>query len=699
MAKPARFLSGLLIGAGLVTAQNGLAQQTQPVELIAQQIRQEGNLTRAEGDVLVREGGRFLRSDRLILCKDRGEAEFFGNVYLAQPNQDLLLSDYLKLNTGTQVGWVDNLFTLSAESGLWLSASEGQIEGNLTRVRSGSVSGCPAATPDWSIRFSSATHDRGDEWVDLFNGRFYAGAVPVFYLPYFGYSTNTQRRSGFLFPRFGQSSEEGFLFELPYYYAPGDTWDLEIWPQTRTRRGEGVAGTLRFVDSPHSKGALSMGRFEDKESFAQEKEVVNPDHWGGELTYSRSRLITPASSNRQEGLYIHYQDYSDVEYIQLESVDPDKRNREIDALITNKIDYFYKTDHLYGGLYSRHFKDLKNPEEANPVHILPESHGHLFTRPILGENLLISADVKHRNFERDWGVEATDWRLQVPVGYHLSLLDDYLLLSASWQADYYRIDYTEPGYENATHEQTQSQISLSTMVARPYETLFHTLAAGVSYTNPLTKKSSGTFDGNFSSGIDTGAVQQKTAALKLAQYFHTPEGLPFLTHRLSQPMIVDENTTLLDLENEFILQPRSDLSLSNRLYWSHEHDALINSSTTLTKRGALSYSLSYLYENKTGSRVTNRYLNANASYQVSRRHRFFGDFARDLLNDETRGWRVAHVYNKGCWQTELSFTRKNTPYTTAEGETDSTINDIIFLKLTLVPFGEMEQQLYERERS
>lgn len=677
-----------------------LSLPAQPVELIAKNVRQEGNLTHAGGDVLLRDGQRFLRSDRLILCQDRNEAELFGNVYLSQPNQDILVGDYLKLsNEGYRRGWVDNLFTLSGESGLWLAGSEAELEGNLSTVRGGSVSGCNPASPDWSIRFSTAKHDRGEEWIDLYNTRFYAGSVPVFYMPYFGYSTNMNRRSGLLFPRFGQSSEEGTLYEQPFYYAPQDTWDLELWPQTRSNRGDGLAGTLRFVDSPHSKGNINLGRFQDKNDFARQREIVSPEHWGVEIDYERSRLLTRPGDVRQEGLVLRYQDYSDVEYIQLESVSPDKRGREIDALVTDKIDYFYKTDQLYGGLYARHFNDLRNPEGDNLVHIAPESHGHLFTRPLFLDNLLLSADLKHRNFERKEGVEATDWRLSLPLGYHFSLFNDYLLISTLMQSDYYQIRYTEPGYDDGTHEQRQLRLSASTLVAKPYEKFFHTLGTGITYNEPLLNRTRGVFDANFTGEADTAVSQEyPTATLKLSQYFHNQNGLAVLTHRLSQPVVLDENNTLLNLENEFILRPTQELSLSNRSRWSHEYDALISASTTLKKSGTLAYSITYLYENKTGDEVTNRYVSADASYKLSARHRFSGEIARDLLADENRGWRLAHTYNKGCWQTELSFTRRITPYTTAEGETDSRINDIIFLKLNLVPLGEVEQQLYERER-
>jgi lipopolysaccharide assembly outer membrane protein LptD (OstA) len=43
--------------------------------------------------------------------------------------------------------------------------------------------------------------------MQMYNARLYAGSVPVFYLPYFAYPTDTTRRTGLLRPTFGFSSD------------------------------------------------------------------------------------------------------------------------------------------------------------------------------------------------------------------------------------------------------------------------------------------------------------------------------------------------------------------------------------------------------------------------------------------------------------------------------------------------------------
>ena len=102
--------------------------------------------------------------------------------------------------------------------------------------------------------------------------RFLEKDIPIFYLPYLGFSLNKTRSSGFLRPQFGFSANEGFLFTQPYYQTLGLSADLEIDPTIRTKRGKGIYSTFRFVHSPTSKGEFKIGEFRDLEVIPPKKE-------------------------------------------------------------------------------------------------------------------------------------------------------------------------------------------------------------------------------------------------------------------------------------------------------------------------------------------------------------------------------------------------------------------------------------------
>ncbi|MDR1450934.1 MAG: hypothetical protein LBI57_01170 [Helicobacteraceae bacterium] len=674
------------------------------VELIAANVKNEGNVTIAEGDVSLRgENGAYMRADRLIYCHDSGETELFGNVYFSQIGGDLMLADYLKLRAANiRSGNVDHFFSLSNNSRLWIAGNEAIVEGNISIVRDGSVSGCAPSNPDWSFRFSEAKHDQEKQWVELRNAFFYAGRVPVFYMPFFGYHTDDKRHSGFLFPRIGSSKDDGARFELPFYLATEDEWDLEFWDQSRYKRGNGLGLHFRWADSPYSRGAINLGRFKNKEEYVSRYGDERRVKQGGDLIYERSRVFTSPSSNAQEGLIIDYQDYNDIEYIDLHSLDRGKLGRETSLLVTNKIDYFLKGDATYLGVYSRYFKDYKNPPQNDRLaQILPEVHGSLFTRSLFIDNLLVSADVKARNLTRKEGSKANDYTVVVPLNYHKSLFDDYLLFDAGLETSRYEIRYSDQiatRLQSGIDTSQTFRLGLSTLAAKPYENVFHTIGIGASFADPFYRKTKGDFDSDFTDAA-AARSEERTASFNLTQFLYDNNGRLLLTHRADQLVSLENDANLYDLHNEIALNFFGQ-SVRSRLTYSHGYSAIVSSATDLRGSvGDLEYSATHLYENPTGERVAKRYLNASLGYQLNANAKLIGAYQRDLLAKQDRGWSVGLNHTSGCWQSELSFERSTTPYNIGSSGSSSKINDIIYLRLILIPFGEVKQQLYADEKT
>jgi LPS-assembly protein len=672
------------------------------IELIAQNVRNESNKTIADQDVTIRMGGKFVRADHLILCRDTGEAELFGNVYVMQPNEDLLLGDYIWLKDGdTDQAKIDHFFTMSSGNGMWLAGNEARIDGNISVIKNGSLSGCAPARPDWSIRFSGAEHNRQTSRVHLYNSVFYAGRFPIFYLPYFGYYTDNKRHSGLLLPSWGHSDEDGALYELPLYLAPFDAWDIEIWQQKRTERGSGAAMIARFVDSPYSRGEITLGRFSDDAKYVREHNIEHLRKEGGSLKYERSRLFTDEQSAHQEGLLIDYQNYSDIEYVRLRSIDPKKKQEEVDYRVANKADYFIKSDDLYFGLYSRHFKDYKVTANNDAIiQVLPEMQAHIFSREFFMKNFLISADLRHRRLDRKEGILANDYALNLPIAFNASLLDGYLRFNSEVLTSLHRINYSRLGgaaVKDGEHYAGAVKTGVSTTLAKPYESFFHTLYASITLSDRIFTKKKGYFDyESFPSLIEDN--ENRTAELQISQFFFDSKGREVLAHRLIQPATIDSEQELLDMTNEIQIS-MSGMKLANETVYSHkEGDFASNVSTINFSLGALGIGGTYLYNRPSGSRVTKRYFMGNADLKIDTNNIFRASFQRDLLADENRGWEVAYLYKRNCWEAELSFSREITPYSIAGGTAETKTSDIIFLKVVLIPLGEFGQQIYSNER-
>ena len=185
----------------------------------------------------------------------------------------------------------DSLFLYTPKDELWLNAKNAYFDRDFYELNETITSSCATTSPSWSIKFESGNYNAKDKWVNLYHPKFYVGDVPIFYFPYFGFSTFRERSSGLLRPNSGLSPDEGLFYSQPIFIAPAKNWDIEITPQIRTDRGMGVYSTLRLIDSKYSHGELTLGYFKEKESYRKKFNLKNDEHYGTEFFYERSNIL------------------------------------------------------------------------------------------------------------------------------------------------------------------------------------------------------------------------------------------------------------------------------------------------------------------------------------------------------------------------------------------------------------------------
>jgi LPS-assembly protein len=95
--------------------------------------------------------------------------------------------------------------------------------------------------------------------------------------------------------------------------------DLEINPQIRTDRSQGVYSTFRFVDSNHSSGKIRVGYFKDKSSYTQEHGLTDDEHYGIEFNYESSKVFEKyLPDGFDDGLYVNTTYLNDIDYLYLQ---------------------------------------------------------------------------------------------------------------------------------------------------------------------------------------------------------------------------------------------------------------------------------------------------------------------------------------------------------------------------------------------
>ena len=219
------------------------------------------------------------------------------------------------------------------------------------------MSSCDCIDPAWSLSFTSGDYDTEDKWVNTYNTTLYVNDFPILYTPYFGFSTDKTRRTGFLPPTMGISKDEGFVYAQPIYYAPQPNYDMEFIPQIRTNRGEGIYFNYRYKDSAYSYLKLETGIFEENDEYEYKNKLVNSKHYGTKLNYLRTNLFSD-NQTATDGLLIDFVNMNDVDY--LDTRYDNDTSDYTDKFLESAFKYYYNTNQYYGDIELKYYDDSRN---------------------------------------------------------------------------------------------------------------------------------------------------------------------------------------------------------------------------------------------------------------------------------------------------------------------------------------------------
>ncbi|WP_419676136.1 LPS-assembly protein LptD [Aliarcobacter butzleri] len=282
-----KIITSLIITSALLQAQE---INNEKFQLIAKDIDSKDKVITAVGDVVIYSPTYYLSADKIIFDQDNETFELFDNVLIIKDNNIQTQSNYAFVDLKNDVSKQYPTFLYENSSNIWVNTKESNKNKELVDLESSIISSCDCEDPVWSIRASSMDYDTEKMWINTYNSRLYVKDVPVFYTPYFGFPTDTTRRTGLLIPTIGYSGGEGFRYSQPIFFAPADNYDFELIPQIRTNRGEGAYGIYRYADSPDSMLKIKTGYFNEKSSYMEEEGLKNSEDYGADLEYSRRNL-------------------------------------------------------------------------------------------------------------------------------------------------------------------------------------------------------------------------------------------------------------------------------------------------------------------------------------------------------------------------------------------------------------------------
>ncbi|AYJ80101.1 organic solvent tolerance protein [Aliarcobacter cryaerophilus ATCC 43158] len=683
------------------------------LQLVAKDVDTKNNIITAIGDVVAYSATYYLSSDKMVYDKEKEILELFDNVLIIKDNKIQTQSNYAYVDMKNDIINQDPVFLMDNTSNIWSNSKEANKDKDVITLENSILSSCDCIDPIWSIRSSSSDYDTEAMWMNTYNPRLYVKNVPVFYLPYFGFPTDTTRRTGLLLPTMGYSSSEGFLYSQPIFIAPADDYDIELIPQIRTQRGYGSYANFRYADSPDSMLNVKTGYFKEFDNYRKEEKLENSEHYGLDIDYERKNIFA-TKKEHQDGVFTSIRYLNDIEYITLKEQED---NLGTDKKVESKINYFYNTPEYYGGVYGKYYVDASRKTNDNTLQELPQIQLHSYNKELFLENLIYSIDTKAQNFTRKEGLNAKIYDITVPISYTKNILDDYMYLGVEnktilTQYDYSNSLYNNLRYENGTLIQNTTSFIVGTDLIKPYNDYIHTLNLNASYDVPENIRKDGdlyniTVKENQPLKYDELSVfptlqSQKTIKLSLNQSIYDKDNLKqFINHKMSQSILYNsfDEPKFQDLDN-YVKINHDYGSISGKVVYNMNDNKVVEGSfdNSLSYED-LTFSAGYYYTKKTDNEFNTR--DDLESYRLSTSYKLAKDYSIKYyenydLQEKTRNRQgIGLNIDDSCWNLDLLLEKEITPrsrYVESTRSYDSHEQTIVYAVLMLKPIGGIRQK-------
>lgn len=307
-----------------------------PVEFEAETLihDEESQIITASGNVVLVQGDRILKADKIAYNLKENVAVAEGNVVFVDENGDTHFAEYATLTRNLREGFIQGLRSvLVDESRVW--ASEGTKKdkdgASVYVLREAVYTACapceenPEKAPPWRIKAEKVVVDQEDHTVTYRNARLEVAGIPVLYTPYYSHPDGTvKRKSGLLAPSFGYSSQLGGFAEGAYYYTFAPDFDATAGLMVTGKEGPVLKTELRkrFEDARLQFNG-SVTRSERRDSVAG-REITKDEEWRGHMFVDglweidekwRSGIDLRLTSDDQ---YLRQYEMGDDDYLQSE---------------------------------------------------------------------------------------------------------------------------------------------------------------------------------------------------------------------------------------------------------------------------------------------------------------------------------------------------------------------------------------------
>jgi LPS-assembly protein len=346
----------------------------------------------ADGEVFLQRGDWSLFSDHLQWNPDSDNASGEGQVRLIDEEGNTLSAQSFDMNLESGEGRLYEGSAFFKESNFHLEAKEMHRldEANFTADEARFTT-CDGEIPAWSFRASKVNVTLND-YARAKNVFFYLKDLPVLYFPYLIYPVS-DRKTGFLIPRYGYSDKRGVEILQPFYWAISRSTDATFHLDYLSRLGLGKGIEYRYITPNDTKGEFSLyhvtglDQGTDHTAFSWQHDGLLP---GG------VRLVADVN-------YVDKKDYFD-DFGQ----DAEEYNKEtVESVVFAQRNW----DKLNLGAQVKYIKDLQKSTD-DVVQRLPEARLSLIRKRFGNTPIFYGFDSSYNHFWRREGETGDRMRLR-----------------------------------------------------------------------------------------------------------------------------------------------------------------------------------------------------------------------------------------------------------------------------------------------
>lgn len=229
----------------------------------------EDGLLILTGNAQVRRIDSVVKGDRIDYQRDTGQVNVRGNGLIMRDG-NIVRGPELSYNVDAETGEVnDPNFWLGADGGFGKAEKADIFSRSQMRLSSARYSGCPCENPPWYITSPRVDFDFDDNEGIARNAVLFFKGVPILASPWLSFPLRKERKSGFLLPTYGGSSNSGLEFTLPYYFNLAPNYDLTVTPRYMAKRGVQLGAEFRYLGNGYN-GQLT-GTYLNRDKLTNER--------------------------------------------------------------------------------------------------------------------------------------------------------------------------------------------------------------------------------------------------------------------------------------------------------------------------------------------------------------------------------------------------------------------------------------------